>query len=60
MRCVIAACVIGGVSVSGGRGKALGVVLGALTIGVINNALTMLRLTGNPSSGRKPFRGRSS
>ena len=54
---VIAACVIGGVSVSGGRGKALGVVLGALTIGVINNALTMLRLTGNSEFWKKAIQG---
>jgi rhamnose transport system permease protein len=54
---VIASCVIGGVSVSGGRGKALGVVLGALTIGVINNALTMLRLTGNSEFWKKAIQG---
>lgn len=54
---VIAACVIGGVSVSGGRGKALGVVLGALTIGVINNALTMLRLTGSSEFWKKAIQG---
>ena len=41
---VIAACVIGGVSVTGGSGKITGVLLGALTIGVINNGLTMLKL----------------
>lgn len=54
---VIAACVIGGVSVSGGRGKAAGVLLGALTIGVINNALTMLRLTGNSEFWKKAIQG---
>ncbi len=54
---VIASCVIGGVSVSGGRGKAAGVVLGALTIGVINNALTMLRLTGNSEFWKKAIQG---
>ena len=54
---VIAACVIGGVSVSGGAGKIQGVVLGALTIGVINNGLTMLRLTGNSEFWKKAIQG---
>lgn len=31
---VIAACVIGGVSLNGGQGSALGVLLGALTIAI--------------------------
>lgn len=39
---VIAACVIGGVSIAGGTGTVLGVVLGALFLGVINNALPLL------------------
>lgn len=39
---VIAACVMGGVSVTGGRGNVLGVLLGALLIGIINNALPLL------------------
>ncbi len=39
---VIAACVMGGVSVTGGRGKVIGVFLGALLIGIINNALPLL------------------
>ena len=54
---VIAACVIGGVSVSGGSGKITGVVLGALTIGVINNGLTMMRLTGNSEFWKKAIQG---
>lgn len=54
---VIAACVIGGVSVTGGSGKILGVLLGALTIGVINNGLTMLRLTGNSEFWKKAIQG---
>ena len=37
----IAACVIGGVSISGGTGSAIGVVLGAVLLGIINNALTL-------------------
>lgn len=39
---VIAAVVIGGASLSGGVGTALGVVLGALLIGMVNNALVLL------------------
>jgi len=42
---VIASCVLGGVAVSGGAGKLLGVLLGAMLIGVINNALPMLRVS---------------
>lgn len=54
---VIAACVIGGVAVTGGSGKIQGVLLGALTIGVINNALTMLRLTGSSEFWKKAIQG---
>lgn len=54
---VIAACVIGGVSVTGGSGKIVGVLLGALTIGVINNGLTMLRLTGNSEFWKRAIQG---
>lgn len=39
---VIAACVIGGVSMSGGRGNVLGVFLGALTMAIINKALPLV------------------
>lgn len=39
---VIAACVIGGVSIMGGIGTVLGCVLGALFLGVINNALPVI------------------
>lgn len=38
----IASVVIGGVSLFGGRGNIIGVVLGALIIGVINNALNVM------------------
>ncbi|MFC1465153.1 MAG: ABC transporter permease [Candidatus Brachytrichaceae bacterium NZ_4S206] len=41
---VIASAVIGGVSLSGGRGTVLGAVLGAILIGVLNNALVLLRV----------------
>lgn len=39
---IIAACVIGGVSVSGGSGRVSGVLLGSLLIGIINNALPLI------------------
>ncbi len=41
----IAACVIGGVSIMGGTGTVLGVVLGALFLGIVNNALTVINLS---------------
>jgi ribose/xylose/arabinose/galactoside ABC-type transport system permease subunit len=41
----IAAVCIGGVSLFGGRGSLIGVVLGALIIGVINNGLSVLGAT---------------
>lgn len=39
---VIAACVIGGVSIAGGIGTVTGAVLGALFLGIINNALPVI------------------
>ena len=44
---VIAACVIGGISIAGGIGTVLGCVLGALFLGVVKNAL--------PTVGVSPF-----
>ncbi len=41
---VIAAAVIGGVSLAGGRGTVIGALLGAVLIGVLNNALVLLRV----------------
>ncbi len=38
----IAAVVIGGTSLSGGRGSIVGTVLGCLIIGVLNNGLVLL------------------
>jgi rhamnose transport system permease protein len=39
---VIAACVIGGVSIAGGVGTVLGVILGCLFLGIILNALPLM------------------
>ncbi len=39
---VIAACVIGGVSLNGGQGSAFGVLLGAITIAVISKSLSLV------------------
>ena len=39
----IAAAIVGGVSLFGGRGTLIGVVLGALIIGVVNNGLSVLK-----------------
>ena len=39
---VIAACVIGGVSIAGGIGSVAGTVLGALFLGIIKNALPVI------------------
>jgi len=41
----IAAVVIGGTSLSGGRGSIMGTVLGCLIIGVLNNALFLLNVS---------------
>jgi ribose transport system permease protein len=41
----IAAVVIGGTSLSGGRGSILGTVLGCLIIGVLNNGLVLLNVS---------------
>jgi len=42
---VIAACVIGGVSIAGGVGSVMGAVLGALFLGVIGNALPLVNIS---------------
>jgi ribose/xylose/arabinose/galactoside ABC-type transport system permease subunit len=39
---VIAAAVIGGTAIKGGQGSILGVLLGAMTIGIINNGLVLM------------------
>ncbi|CAN5742564.1 hypothetical protein BH11PLA1_BH11PLA1_20220 [soil metagenome] len=42
---VIAAAVVGGASLSGGRGSAIGAVLGAIVIELINNSILMLNIS---------------
>ena len=42
---VIAACVIGGISIAGGAGTVGGAVLGALFLAVINNALPIVKVS---------------
>ena len=42
---VIAACVIGGVSIAGGIGSVAGTVLGALFLGIIKNALPVINIS---------------
>ncbi|WP_050183435.1 ABC transporter permease [Domibacillus robiginosus] len=42
---VIAACILGGVSIAGGSGKLSGVILGAVLIGILNNALPLMNVS---------------
>ncbi|MFC7686706.1 ABC transporter permease [Ureibacillus sp. GCM10028918] len=42
---VIAACILGGVSIAGGAGKLSGVILGSLLLGLLNNALPLLNVS---------------
>ena len=42
---VIAACVLGGISVSGGRGRVGGLVLGVILFGILANALPLIRVS---------------
>ncbi len=42
---VIAACVLGGVSTSGGSGKVHGAVLGAILFGILSNSLPLLQIS---------------
>lgn len=39
---IITACVLGGISVSGGEGKISGVIVGVLTIGVLSNGMVLM------------------
>ena len=43
----IAACFIGGTSVSGGKGRMSGVIIGALLMGIINQGMSILGLSVN-------------
>jgi rhamnose transport system permease protein len=42
---VIAACVLGGVNIAGGSGKISGLILGALLLGILNNALPLINVS---------------
>ncbi|WP_322891894.1 MULTISPECIES: ABC transporter permease [unclassified Yoonia] len=42
---VVAACVIGGIAIVGGAGSVIGAVLGALFLGIINNALPVIGIS---------------
>jgi rhamnose transport system permease protein len=42
---VVAACVIGGISIAGGAGTILGAVLGALFLGIVKNALPVVGIS---------------
>lgn len=42
---VIAACILGGVSIAGGAGKISGVLLGAFLLGILNNALPLMNVS---------------
>jgi rhamnose transport system permease protein len=42
---VIAACVIGGISIAGGVGSVPGTILGAMFFGIIVNALPVMQIT---------------
>ena len=42
---VIAACILGGVSISGGVGRLSGIFLGAILLGILNNALPLVNVS---------------
>ncbi|RCW69806.1 ABC transporter permease [Saliterribacillus persicus] len=42
---VIAACILGGVSIAGGVGKVTGVLLGAILLGVLSNGLPLINVS---------------
>jgi len=42
---VIAACVLGGVAISGGIGKISGLLMGTLLLGILNNALPLINVS---------------
>jgi D-xylose transport system permease protein len=49
----VAACVIGGTSLKGGRGSVLGVLFGALIMASLINGLTLLRWSPRRNSSRE-------
>ena len=48
---VIAAAVIGGISLSGGEGNMLGIIVGAALMGVLKNAFVLLAVPGILADG---------
>ncbi|MFP7493701.1 ABC transporter permease [Terribacillus saccharophilus] len=52
---VIAACILGGVSIAGGSGKLAGVLLGAVLLGILNNALPLLNVSPFWQNGIQGF-----
>ena len=42
---VIAACVLGGVSVAGGSGKISGLIMGSILLGILQNALPLIMVS---------------
>jgi ribose transport system permease protein len=44
----IAACVIGGASLSGGRGTAINTLVGVLILGLIGNIMNLMNVAGYP------------
>ena len=42
---VIAACVLGGVSINGGTGRVQGVLWGAVLLGILNNAMPLIHVS---------------
>jgi len=42
---VIAACILGGVSISGGIGRLSGLILGTILLGILNNALPLINIS---------------
>ena len=43
----ITACVLGGTSMNGGKGKVLGVLMGAIFVGMLTNGMTLLNINSN-------------
>lgn len=52
---VIAACILGGVSIAGGSGKISGIILGSILLGILNNALPLLNVSPFWQTGIQGF-----